>query len=372
MASTLDGITVLDLSTGAPAALATMFLSDHGARVVRIVAPNDQTMRDGGFIVWDRGKELLKLDLNDAAKNRDNADLFRRLVKGADVLIDDFAPSSPCQTLVDAAWLRSLNPRLVSCSITAFGKRGPLKDEPPIDDLVLARMGVLGGMPGFRPAPVHVVHPLPTVGSALLACLGVASSLLAREATGRGRAVETTMMAGALLYHPKVLGEHIPKHTFQTQPSGSAPFYSVYRCSDGEYIQLGCVHVRFMAIAAGIMGIGELIQEERFDQGRGGEKDAEMELRGMIADIIATRPQAEWAADFEAADVPFAPARLTEEGMTDAQIIHNEMVVTLKDPAVGPVDQMGVPIQLSEMPGRVKGPRMDIADAYDDLPPDYP
>ncbi|MEC9183006.1 MAG: CoA transferase, partial [Pseudomonadota bacterium] len=89
MASTLDGITVLDLSTGAPAALATMFLSDHGARVVRIVAPNDQTMRDGGFIVWDRGKELLKLDLNDAAKNRDNADLFCRLVKGADVLIDD-------------------------------------------------------------------------------------------------------------------------------------------------------------------------------------------------------------------------------------------------------------------------------------------
>ena len=372
MASTLDGITVLDLSNGAPAALATMFLSDHGARVVRIVAPNDQTMRDGGFIVWDRGKELLKLDLNDAAKNRDNADLFCRLVKGADVLIDDFAPSSPCQALVDAAWLRSLNPRLVSCSITAFGKRGPLKDEPPIDDLVLARMGVLGGMPGFRPAPVHVVHPLPTVGSALLACLGIASSLLAREATGRGRAVETTMMAGALLYHPKVLGEHIPKHTFQTHPSGSAPFYSVYRCSDGEYIQLGCVHVRFMAIAAGIMGIGELIQEERFDQGRGGEKDAEMELRGMIADIIATRPQAEWAADFEAADVPFAPARLTEEGMTDEQIIHNEMVVTLKDPAVGPVDQMGVPIQLSEMPGRVKGPRIDIADAHDDLPPDYP
>jgi len=372
MASTLDGITVLDLSTGAPAALATMFLSDHGARVIRIITPGERTMREGGFIVWDRGKELLRLDLDAAAASRDDATLFRRLIEGADVLVDDFAPSSPCQSLVDPAWLKRLNPRLVSCSITAFGKRGPLKDEPPIDDLVLARMGVLGGMPGFRPAPVHVVHPLPTVGSALLACLGIASSLLARETTGRGRAVETTMMAGALLYHPKVLGEHIPKHTFQTHPSGSAPFYSVYRCSDGEYIQLGCVHVRFMAIAAGIMGIGELIQEERFDQGRGGEKDAEMELRGIIADIIATRPQAEWMADFEAADVPFAPARLTEEGMADEQVIHNEMVVTLDDPAVGKVDQMGVPIQLSEMPGRVKGPRMNIADAYDGLPPNYP
>ena len=102
---------------------ATMFLSDHGARVIRIVAPNDQNDARRRFIVWDRGKELLKLIFNDAAKNRDNANLFCRLVKGADVLIDDFAPSSPCQTLVDAAWLRSLNPRLVSCSITAFGKR---------------------------------------------------------------------------------------------------------------------------------------------------------------------------------------------------------------------------------------------------------
>tara|TARA_B100000676_G_scaffold212320_1_gene208700 strand:- start:753 stop:3068 length:2316 start_codon:yes stop_codon:yes gene_type:complete len=372
MASTLDGITVLDLSIGAPAALATMFLSDHGARVIRIVHPDDTKMRAGGFIVWDRGKELLKLDLDKAAANRDKAELFLRLVQGADVLVDDFQPSSDGQNLVDAAWLKSINPRLVSCSLTAFGKHGPLKDEPPIDDLVLARMGVLSGMPGFRPAPVHVVHPLPTVGSALLACLGITSSLLARETTGRGRAVETTMMAGALLYHPKVLGEYIPKHTFQTHPSGSAPFYSVYQCSDGQYIQLGCVHVRFMAIAAGLMGIDDLIQEERFDQGRGGEEEAEMELRGIIADIIASRPQADWAAEFEAADVPFAPARLTEEGMADKQILHNEMVVTLDDPALGEVDQMGVPIQLSEMPGRVKGPRMNITDAYEKLPPNYP
>ena len=148
----------------------------------------------------------MKLDLAAVASDRDGALLFRRLIAGADVLIDDFAPNSPFQSLVDGTWLKTINPRLVSCSITAFGKRGPLKDEPPIDDLVLARMGVLSGMPGFRPAPVHVVHPLPTVGGALLICLAVASSLLARETTGRGRASETTLMAGALLYHPKVLG----------------------------------------------------------------------------------------------------------------------------------------------------------------------
>ena len=372
MASALDGITVIDLGTGSATALATMFLADHGARVIRVVQPEDAMMRDGGFIVWDRGKEVLKLDLATASIDREGAALFRRLIAGADVMIDDFAPNSSCQSLVDGAWLKTINPRLVSCSITAFGKRGPLKDEPPIDDLVLARMGVLGGIPGFRPAPVHVVHPLPTVGGALLACLGVASSLLARETTGRGRTVETTLMAGALLYHPKVLGENIPKHIFQTHPSGSAPFYSVYECADGQWVQLGCVHTRFMAIAAGIMGISDLIQEERFDQGRGGEKEAEMELRATIARIIKNRSFDAWASEFEAADVPFAPARLTEEGMDDPQVLHNGMVVTLNDPAIGEVDQMGVPIHLSGTPGRIKGPRPDIADAYTDLPADYP
>ena len=124
-----------------------------------------------------------------------------------------------------------------------------------------------------------------------------------------------------------------------------------------------------MAIAAGIMGIGELIQDDSI-------KAAAAKRRGVGTSRHYRRYHrdaalAEWAADFEAADVPFAPARLTEEGMTDEQIIHNEMVVTLKDP-VGPIDQMGVPIQLSGMPGRVKGARIDIADAYDDLPPDYP
>ena len=110
-----------------------------------------------------------------------------------------------------------------------------------------------------RPAPVHVIHPLPSVGAALFACIGVAASLLAREETGRGRSVETSLMAGALLYHPKVVGEGIARHVFQTHPSGSAPFYSVYECKDGEYIQLGCVHEGFIASCANLMGIGDML-----------------------------------------------------------------------------------------------------------------
>ncbi len=373
MASTLDGITVLDLGTGAAAAFATMLLSDLGARVVRVVDPDAPLHRDGGFVVWDRGKECVALDLNAVERDGDGeaAALYRRLVAGADVLMEDFEPSSDLQRLVDTAWLNELNGRLVSCSITAYGKQGPLKDEPPIEDLVLARTGVMGGMPGFRPAPVHIIHPLPTVGAALFANLGIASALLARETTGRGRTVETSLMAGALLFHPKVIGEKLARTVFQTHPSGSAPFYSVYECSDGNWIQLGCVHVGFMGIAADLMGIGELVAEPRFQGGRGGDNpEDEAELREAIARVIKTKPQAEWAELFEEADVPFGPCRTIMKGMEDPQINHNGMVVTLDDPVLGPVTQMGAPVHLTEMTGAAKGPRP--AEALSGLPDGYP
>lgn len=355
MPAILDGITILDLSTGRAAALATMLLSDQGARVIRVVTPDAPVFRDGGFVIWDRGKERVALDFDWDLDGED--DTFRDLVAGADVLVEDFSPSSPDQKLVDGDRLAAINPRLVSCSLTAYGKRGGLKDEPPIEDLVLARMGVLGGMPGFRPPPVHVVHPLPTVGSAILACLGIAAALLAREQTGRGRAVETSLMAGALLYHPKVMAENLDAHVFQTHPAGSAPFYSLYQCSDGNWVQLGCVHVRFIAIAADLMGIGALVAEPRFNGGGGMTPEDEAELRDVLTKVIATKPLDEWSAAFEAADVPFAPARLTEDGMNDPQVIHNDMVATLDDPERGPVTQMGVPIGFSETPGTISGAR---------------
>lgn len=361
MSTALDGFTVLDLGAGAAAAMATMFLADNGARVVRILDGEAAPIfRDGGFIIWDRGKECVQLDLAAATRDASSAAsvAWRRLVAGVDIIVEDLAPSDPRQALLARAAIAALNPRAVQASITAYGKRGPLRDEAAIDDLVLARMGVLSGMPGFRPPPVHVVHPLPSVGAALIACNGIAAALLAREKTGRGRAVETSLMAGALLYHPKVDGEKLKRHVFQTHPSGSAPFYSVYECSDGTWVQLGCVHVRFIRIAAELMGIGAMLDDPRFDKGRGGvTPQDDVEIRSAIARIVKTKSFAAWAVAFEKADVPYAQARWTEESLDDPQIAYNHMAVTLEDPQRGKVRQMGVPIAMSATPGRIKGPR---------------
>lgn len=388
MASTLDGITVLDLTQGPAGALGTMFLCDQGARVIRVVNVNDTVSRHGGYLVWDRGKECVQLDFSrimpPEQRNASSADVermeaeepivaYERLIRNADVLVEDFPPASNLQAAVNFDWLAVINPRLIHCSITAYGKHGPLKDEPPIDDLVMARLGILGSQPGYRPAPVHVVHPLPSTGAAIFANLGIAAALLAREKTGLGRKIETSLMAGALLYHPKVIGEKLVPRPFQTHPAGSAPFYSVYECADGQWVQLGCVHAGFIDIAAGLMNLKTVLEEPRFGGGRLAEtEEAELELRAILADVMRTRPYDEWARLFEEADVPFARARTTEESLDDPQVEANEMLVELHDPEVGPIAQMGVPIRFSETPGNVKGPRQLAGLPPGRLPDDIP
>jgi len=373
MTSALDGITVLDLTSGPAGALATMLLGDHGARVIRLVDRHDRTPRRGGYLVWDRGKESVLVDLAQVQPPQGDAstvvteqttsesptEVYARLIRSADVLVEDFPPSSDRQALVQFDWLAALNPRLVQCSITAYGKHGPYRDEPPIDALVMARAGILASQPGFRPGPVHIVHPLPSAGAALLAAQGIAAALLAREKTGLGRTVETSLLAGALLYHPKVTGEKLAPHVFQTNPAGSAPFYSLYECADGIWMQLGCVHEVFIATAAAVMGIKDVLDEPRYGSGRLPKTpEADQELRAIIARAIHSKPYEEWAELFEKADVPFAKVRTTEESMDDPQVRVNEMVVELHDPEVGPIVQMGVPVQLSRTPGKVREPRL--------------
>ena len=353
MTAALDGITVVDLTQGKAGALAGMLLCDNGARVIRLELPDHDRSRSGpGYITWDRGKESVSLDI---VRDRET---FYRLVGVADVLLESFSPSDRLQDAVDYESLRGINPRLIHCSITAYGKHGTLRDEPPNDDLVMARTGILSSQPGFREGPVHVIHPIPSTGAAMLVAQGIAAALYDRERTGRGVSVETSLHAGALLYAPKVAGEHLTPRPFQLTPAGGGPFYSNFECADGEWIQIGCIHSGFVDLAAAVMGIVDVMTDPRYVDGRRPVDDeARRELFDIVAGVIKTRPIAEWEEIFEAADVPYARAGTNEESMDNPQVIVNDMVVEVQDPKEGRVVQMGVPIKMSETPGEIRGPR---------------
>ena len=353
MPSALDGITVLDLTRQRPGALAGMFLCDNGARVIRLELPDDDNERTAPiYMVWDRGKESVSLDITS------EQDLFRKLAVKADVLIEDFAPSSPYQKILDYGELRRINPRLVHCSITAYGKQGPMRDEPGDEHLVMARMGILASQPGFREGPVHVVHPVVNLGTAVLAAQGITSSLYAREKTGFGRKVDTSVMAGSLMFSPKIIGERLEQRPFQLTTAGGGPFYSVFECADGNWIQIGCIHGGFVDIAATVMGIADLLADPRYGDGRRPEsEEARAELFDIVANVLKTKPCAEWERIFEDADVPYARASSTDESMDNPQVIANDMLLQMNDPIVGEVTQMGNPIKFTHTPGEIRGAR---------------
>ena len=352
MARALEGITVLDLTDGPAGAIATMFLADNGARVVH-ATPEDTVVARGhpAYRIWDRGKQSIFLDV------RADAAAFRRIAAASDVLIESWPPSSDVHEIAGYEALVPINPRLVHCSITAYGRHGPLRDEPAHEDLVMARAGILASQPSFDGDPIHVVHPLPQVGAGLLAVQGIVASLTAREKTGAGRKVETSLLAGALVYSPKVGGDSYKPRPYTLTPTGGTPFYSVMECSDGNWIHLGCIHQGFIDRAAEALGITEVVAQPKYGFGRAPESDLlRQELYDIVADAVRTKTYAEWAEIFERVDVPYARACTAEEGMENEQALHNEMVIEVDDPLLGRVTQMGVPIKLSQTPGGVSGP----------------
>ena len=328
--SALDGITVIDLSTGLAGALASMFLADNGARVMRIAFRDEDVVRTPSiFAVYDRGKDVLRLD------PETSPDALHEACADADVVIDDLAPNSPLRSQLGIDTLRSDNESLVHCSITAYGSDGPLKDEPADHDLVAARTGILASQPSYRGGPVHVVHPVAYLGAALLAALGICAALYRREKTGIGARVETSLMAGALLYTPKAVSEAIPVRNVLPSPQGGGPFYSVFECADGEWLQIGCIHSGFVDLASAVIGVADVIASNpEFGDGRWpATEEARRRLFDIVADRVRTRPSDEWIEELWVADVPCDLTRSAQEAMSDQQIIHDGLVHQLDDPA---------------------------------------
>ena len=130
-------------------------------------------------------------------------------MKSIDVLVTD--SMTQWHSMMDITYhkLSVINHQLIYCSISSYGGERALQHDFSLDDLVMARTGILSSQPFFRPGPVHVIHPLPSIGASLWASIGTVAALYAREKTGVGRKVATSLMAESLMFAPKTLGEHL-------------------------------------------------------------------------------------------------------------------------------------------------------------------
>jgi len=353
----LDGLILIDLSTGIAGPYAAMLLSDMGAECIKIEPGEGDSARSlPGFLVWNRGKRDVTLNL-EAGEGRE---ILYKLVEKADIVIESFSPGQAKFLGVDYESLSRLNPQLIYCAMPLFGEKGNLSEKPGNEGVVSALAGIMADQGGLGQPPVFVTLPLASYGAAFLTAYGAAAALYVREISGIGQKVEVSLLSAALAMQSGafISAEAIvPIASNRNTQQGAMPTYRLYECQD-EWIFLGCGNPTFWNKLCIALGREELVADPRFEGAPWGlvEEEHRDALTAILGDILREKPRDYWLGLFEEADVPCAPVSRREEFMEDPQVQHNQMIVTIEDPQVGEIRQMGIPITMVESPGRVKGP----------------
>lgn len=390
MAGVLDGLKVLDLSWGIAGPMATMLLGDHGADVTRIERPEGDPFPDMlGYKVWHRGKRSAVMNLKDAGDRQ----LFLRLAADADILVESFTPGVTQRLGIDFEALAAINPRLIYCSITAYGEGLPESVRKGYDALVASRIGLqyeqrgypegsvwhmTGGVNPYidgveldpdwlqganREGPLFVQSAWPSMGAMFSASVGIAAALYVREKTGRGQRVSTSLQQGAMAC---AIGlwqrmEEPDAPNFNMWILGSKSPKGHYRTKDGRWIHTWVPNPRFILQASKgdeIDTSPDLSVHDDPDRfGTGPEEQIVMAYyQPLMADAVAKFAAAEWVNAAAVASVPLQEARPIEESLIDPLLIADRCVATVYDPELGPINQVGITYRLTESQGEIKGP----------------
>jgi crotonobetainyl-CoA:carnitine CoA-transferase CaiB-like acyl-CoA transferase len=341
MGGVLAGVRVVEVHAGTAGAIAGMLLADHGAEVVKVEPPDGDLLRaNPGRVVWDRGKRSVALDLTSAG----DRGRFAALCATAGVVLDACTPTEAVDLGFDAASLRARDPRLITCSISAYGRAGPGRDRPAFDALAQARAGLMFEQPGLRPGPIFLHAPLPSVGAALLAASGISAALLVRERTGLGQAVETSLLQGSLVWTTQIW-----KRAERTTPELNDMWVNVdlpptpcFEGSDGQWFH-PMLHglLRVLPLVGGDPSTLDFAAVMSADRGR---REA---LFASCREIFRQRPRDEWFALFQQVDVACQIIQPVDDVFAHPQALATRAVTTVDVPGVGPVAQLGETYTLS-------------------------
>ena len=337
----LTGIRIVTLLEGIAGPLLVQLLADQGADVVLVETPG--TRRQPSDLVRLRRCRSVVVDCG----TPEGESLVRRLCGTADVLLLEAGVAGRMRLSTPPDELAAAYPRLVVCRITGYGDAGPLADAPAQDHLVAARSG-LYSQPGWRPGPTFLTLPVPSVGAALLALQAIGSALYARERTGRGQVVSTSLLAGSLANQPGIIwsdGQAVAGSPLARGPLGYMPLYRLYECADGEWIHLGCLSAQFQQRAVHLFGIEA---EVAVLEAKGlTVLEHQQAMIDLVAGVIQREAFATWSERLEQADVPYARAQHTSDLLDDPQVLHQGLRITVDDPRVGAMEQMAGTLALS-------------------------
>jgi crotonobetainyl-CoA:carnitine CoA-transferase CaiB-like acyl-CoA transferase len=353
----LAGLRVLELSQVMAGPFCGQVLGDMGADVVKVEPPEGDSTRQSlgtmAFLAVNRNKRSLALDL----KSPEHQAVLHRLVRDADVVLENYRPGVAAR--LGAGWetLSELNPRLIYASVSGFGQTGPYAQRPGYDLIAQGLSGVMSvtGEPGGDPVKCGI--PIGDLSAGLFCAVAILSAVIARERTGRGQRIDTSLFEGALALSIWETAElwatgQVP------QPLGSAHRltapYQALRTADG-YVTVGANSQRLWQRLCEAIGRPELAADERFAtnerrMAHRGELEAELEA------ALAARSTDEWVEALIDAGVPCGPIHDYRQVFEDPHTQAREMEVRLEHPEEGEIRALGVPVKLSDTPGAIRRP----------------
>lgn len=376
-ASALAGMRVLDLTQVMAGPFCTMVLADLGADVIKIESPDsgDQTRRSWGqaiagqdspaFLALNRNKRSVCLDLK---SDQGRAQLYR-LVRDADVVVENWRPGVAARLAIDYQTLAAINPALVYASISGFGQTGPYANRPGYDLIAQAMAGVMSvtGEPGG--APVKSGLPISDLSAGLYCACGILAAVMARRRTGKGQYVETSLFEAALALAVWESTEYFASGNVP-QPLGSAHRmtapYQALRTRDG-YVTVGANNQRLWLRLCAALGLEELASDERFAGNL-----QRMRNRGQLASLLegrlAERDTAEWVDVLLEAGVPAGPIQDYREVLEqDPHVQSRGMVQEVDHPVAGRVRMLASPLRLSASPASIRRPPPLLGEHTDEV-----
>jgi crotonobetainyl-CoA:carnitine CoA-transferase CaiB-like acyl-CoA transferase len=356
-ALSLDGIRVIDLSRVIAGPWCGALLADLGADVIKVedTGPGDESRtwpphKDGeaaAYLLFNRNKRGIALDL----KQPEAVEVVKRLVKDADVVIENFRTGTMESFGLGYDVLAQINPRLIYCSVSAFGRTGPRKDSPGYEALMQAFSGIMSitGEPGGQPVRAGVSFLDLTTG--ILCALGVSNAIIQRGKTGLGQRVDGSLLETAvslLAFHAEgyLLTGALPRALGSGHPSLSP--YRNFKCGDGQWIFIAAANDRFWQKLAKALGLTELAADPRFEKNQGRVANR-AELEGILEKAIGALEREPLLKRLEEADVPATPVNTVDQVMNDPQTAERGIVQRVTHPKLGEIPVVGTPLHFSRM-----------------------
>jgi crotonobetainyl-CoA:carnitine CoA-transferase CaiB-like acyl-CoA transferase len=360
----LSGIRVIEITTFQQGPVAGMRLGDLGADVIKIETKDGDPARrhfrtiEAEFHVTgynyyfehaNRNKRGIALDM----KTKGGMEAFLKLIDTADVFLNNMSISAPIRLGIGPEELLARNPRLIYAQASGWGRKGPAANSLSFDYTGIARSGFMMAAGEDKTPPCMLLPGLGDELGGLMCAWGVSLALFAREKTGKGQLVDTSLMGSvvAMIGH-LISGTAMLKQEFRrfVRTKMGNPMYNHYCCKDGKWLAIAHLDPdRWWAKVCGAMGVEHLINDPRFSTFAARSENRE-ELISVFDGIFASKTREEWMKILEEHGCIYTPVQSIPEVVEDPQLLANNYLIHVDHPTYGPLKTMGFPWDLSKTP----------------------